>query len=79
MAKTLTNKPRRKEYPTPVRTRSGNKVGWYYYDKRIDAERCSKAAEYNADIFARAGYDFGYCTPGSIRVLSGGQFEVCIP
>lgn len=70
---------KRKQYPEPVRTRSGGKVGWHYYTDRAQAEACSAAALHNARIQMQAGYDFGYCSPGGITETSDGLFEVCIP
>jgi hypothetical protein len=66
-------------YPAEQRARSGCKVGWLIYDKRSDAELAAKAAEHNGRIKEQLGYDFGYCSPGNIRVLENGQFEVTIP
>jgi len=59
--------------------RVGCKVSWNYYDKLADAEACSKAAIHNAEIQESLGYDFGYCSPGSIRQRENGQYEVCLP
>ena len=71
-----------REYPAPVRTRSGAKVGWYY-SKREDAEACAVAAKHNARIQAGLGFDFGYQAPGSISKVPGVaevcEWEVCIP
>ena len=66
---------------------SGCKVSWKYYDTREDAEAASKAAEHDAEIQLRRGYDFGYCCPGSIRWVEpgtkfggdNGRWEVCFP
>jgi hypothetical protein len=66
-------------YPTEQEYRSGCKVSWYIYDSRADAEACSEAAKHNARIDRSLGYDFGFCSPGSITVLPDGRFEVCIP
>jgi hypothetical protein len=74
--------------PKPQATRSGCKVRWKYYDNSYDAEAASKAAEHDAEIQLRRGYDFGYCCPGSIRWCEpnssteageSGRWEVCFP
>ena len=85
-------KPRKKKYdyrPYPKHDglRSGCKVGWYYYRKREDAEKASEAARHNAAIQWELGYDFGYCSPGSIMLVEPGRgpqeylgmWEVCRP
>lgn len=68
-----------KQYPTPTRTRSGNKVSWNYYTNKKDTRECALAAKHNAEIRERQGYDFGYLSPGSIHTLDSGEFEVCLP
>ena len=84
-------KPRKKKYdyrsyPKEDNLRSGCKVGWYYYRKREDAELASEVARHNAAIQWELGYDFGYCSPGSIRWIEDewgpaykGMWEVCHP
>lgn len=72
-------KPLWKDYPHTDDYRTGCKVGWRYYRNRADAEACSEAAIYNANIKAYMGYDFGYCAPGHIVEMDDGRFEVCIP
>jgi hypothetical protein len=73
-------------YPSTDNIRVGCKVGWRYYDRLIDAQECAEAAKHNARIQEGLGYDFGYCSPGSIRKYPdnepheyAGKFEVCIP
>lgn len=66
-------------YPHTDEIRSGIKVGWRIYAKKADAEKCAKAAKHNAYLQAEKGFDFGYQSPGSIRKLENGKFEVCIP
>jgi hypothetical protein len=73
-----------KVYPSTPNIRSGCKVGWRYYDRLIDAKSCADAARHNAKIKESLGYDFGYCSPGSIRQVERsspytGKYEVCIP
>lgn len=73
-----------KHYPTPVKFRSGCKVSWKYYTTREEAEEAAKAARHNAEIQWSLGYDFGYCSPGSITEVKAeceykGLYEVCIP
>ncbi len=76
-------KPRKKAhdylpYPPQQDSRVGCKVSWYIYAKREDAETAAIAAQHNATIQSELGYDFGYCSPGSIEQVGGG-WEVCIP
>jgi hypothetical protein len=70
-------------YPDPVAHRSGAKVGWNYYRDREDAEACAAAAKHNASIQESLGYDFGWCAPGSITLMTQGDhtgmWEVCLP
>lgn len=74
-------------YPEEQARDTGHKVSWLYYDNSYDAEAASKAAEHDADIQLRRGYDFGYCSPGSIRWVEpgtkfggdNGRWEVCLP
>lgn len=76
----------RKKYPdhppshgqTPVSQRSGNKVGWETFATKGEAEKCAEWARTEAEIKLAMGYDFGYCSPGSIREVENG-FEVCLP
>lgn len=72
-------KDARMSYPKEDDLRVGCKVSWYIYSNRKDAEACAKAAKHNAVIQANLGYDFGYCSPGSIETLDDGRFEVCLP
>ena len=69
-------------YPTPIRTRGGCKVSWNYYVTEAEAKECAAAAKHNARIQANLGYDFGYCSPGSIvpvEIAGTKLFEVCLP
>lgn len=66
-------------YPTPVSQRSGCKVGWMTFATKADAEKCARAARLEAKRQAENGYDFGYCTPGSIEKIGADRWEVCIP
>lgn len=71
-------------YPESDGLRSGCKVSWRYYKDRAAAEACAVAAKHNAVIQQSNGYDFGYCSPGSIAKAheSGeyaGMWEVCLP
>lgn len=75
----------RDEYPnhnrpnvTPISQRSGNKVGWRTYKTKAEANTVAKWARVEAKIKSRQGYDFGYCSPGSITKTEDG-YEVCIP
>lgn len=57
----------------------GCKVSWRTYADLKLAEQCAEAAEYNAEIDAALGYDFGYCSPGSIDRTKEGHYRVCLP
>lgn len=65
-------------YPKADKIETGCKVGWRTYGNKKDAELCSVAAKNNAIIQKNSGYDFGYCSPGSIDETDG-KFRVCIP
>jgi hypothetical protein len=52
--------------PAPVQMRGGCKVSWYYYPTKEEALRCSEWAKVEAEKMWAEGYDFGYCSPGSI-------------
>lgn len=65
-------------YPTPLSQRSGCKVGWLTFATEDEAKAASKVAMAEADVRADQGYDFGYCSPGSIEKVADG-YEVCIP
>lgn len=83
MSKRKDARPAYAAYPATRYIEVGYKVGWRYYDNRADAEECAEAARHNAAIQAGLGYDFGYCSPGSItKMVEGryaGYYEVCIP
>jgi hypothetical protein len=72
-------KPEWKCYPVSLSTETGCKVGWKVYGELFEAEDCAEAAKFNAKIQESLGYDFGYCSPGSIEKLENGCFKVCIP
>lgn len=71
------------QYPQEDDRRSGCKVSWNYYRDKAKAEECAKAAVHNARLQEQAGYDFGYCAPGSIEQIKkgdrAGMYEVCLP
>lgn len=71
------------DYPDSKLYRGGCKVAWHYYAAESDAKECAKAAMHNAKLQAADGYDFGYCSPGSIRLMEAGEYkglyEVCLP
>lgn len=52
---------------TPDERRTGCKVSWLYYRDEATARKEAKIAIHNAHIAASQGYDFGYCSPGSVR------------
>lgn len=73
--------------PTPVETRCGCKVSWYYYADEATAREAGKAARHNGEYDASRGYDFGYCSPGSVIFIDPerspksphkGLWEVCV-
>jgi hypothetical protein len=82
-------KPRKKKldwkpYPKHDGLDVGCKVSWYYYKNQEDAIAAARAAEHNAMIQSYLGYDFGYCSPGSIEPAFkdsefAGMYRVCIP
>lgn len=76
-AKIATN-PYGQHPPDPIRTESGCKVGWCYYDNLESAELASRWAREQAKIVASIGYDFGYCTPGAVSPING-LWRVCVP
>ena len=65
-------------YPKALFTRGGCKVSWMYFADREDAEKASEVARKEAVFVSNLGYDFGYCSPGSITETKDG-YEVCIP
>jgi hypothetical protein len=84
----MTAKPKKQpaveQYPTAQQYRSGIKVAWNYYAEKADAEKCSELAKRRAAHYREQGYDFGYCSPGSIELQGDkgfypGLYEVCIP
>jgi hypothetical protein len=82
MAKAIAKRKRKldwRHYPNEYKYRGGCKVAWHTYRTRKEAEECAEAARHNAVIKESLGYDFGYCSPGSITVLPDGKFEVCVP
>lgn len=72
-----------KPYPKNQGYKGGIKVAWYYFDSKDDAEKASEAARHNAQVKEGQGFDFGYCSPGSIVKMKDGEFagkfEVCVP
>ena len=76
-----------KQMPKWDGQRSGCKVGWKYYKDEAVAKEAQKVALHNAEIDWSLGYDFGYCAPGSIKLIGPdaqgewvpfiGMFEVC--
>lgn len=70
--------PKTMGYPDALNCRVGCKVSWLLYATREEAEKAGVAANHNAEIDERNGYDFGFCVPGAITQVEGG-FEVCIP
>ena len=65
--------------PKPLYSRSGCKVGWYFYSTRADAEAAVAAAVERAVRMVADGYDFGYSVPGEITEVADGTWRVTIP
>lgn len=63
----------------PIDVRSGCKVSWAIYEREEDARAKSKFAIREAELCEELGYDFGYMTPGDVRQLSNGHWEVVLP
>lgn len=76
-------------YPEPDAHRGGCKVSWNYYRDEKKARKCAEVARHNAVIALSEGFDFGYCSPGSVEKVPegvthngkdvGGMYEVCLP
>ena len=71
--------PHGTDAPTPIRSESGCKVGWNFYATQEEAKACAAWAEAEGRYKASLGYDFGYCTPGSIARQADGTYKVTIP
>lgn len=67
--------PPRFDYPSSLHYEGGCKVGWHYYDNMRDAERAAEVAKREAPYRAGQGYDFGYCSPGSIEHVQQGRIS----
>ena len=65
--------------PVSVRSRTGNKVSWFYYATLEQAQIASQWAAAQAEWYWQLGFDYGYCSPGSIRETDDQLFEVCFP
>jgi hypothetical protein len=72
--------------PKPVAYRSGCKVSWNYYATLAEAEIAKGYAIEQGRRDAALGYDFGFCSPGSVHYIDpekypnskyAGLFEVC--
>ncbi len=71
-----------KTMPKSVDFRVGCKVQWQYYATEEEAKAASEIARHNSEIDRSLGYDFGYCSPGSIYLVMEegrykGLYEVC--
>ena len=64
--------------PKPDVYRGGCKVSWHYYKDEATAKKAVEAAIHNAKIDESLGYDFGYVSPGSIKQVDGGMWEVVV-
>lgn len=67
------------EYPKPLSERSGSKVGWKMYATKKEADVAAAVARKHAIEREAHGYDFGFCSPGSITKLDDGTYGVCVP
>lgn len=78
-----------KKLPQYVDMRTGCKVCWVYYKTLEEANIAAEIARYNGEIDRSYGYDFGYCSPGSVTLMKpenckgewakySGLYEVCI-
>ncbi len=66
------------ELPNAIDYRSGCKVCWKTYATEDEAKVASLYAIAEAQHNLAMGYDFGFCSPGSIdKVVDG--YEVCFP
>lgn len=65
--------------PTPVRTRSGMRVGWETYATRAEAEKVSAHEKLRGEWYQRRGSDFGLVVIGEIVETVDGMFEVTVP
>jgi hypothetical protein len=69
-----------KNYPKPIRSESGCKISWYYYDNLKDAEKASIIAAEEGVRLWNLGYDFGYQTPGCVvKLKDKEEWYVIIP
>jgi hypothetical protein len=50
-----------------IKTESGCKVGWHFYDNEEEAVEAGKEARKRAIDMAFRGYDFGYMWPGEVK------------
>lgn len=74
---------RYRAYPKEDGLRVGCKVSWHYYRDKVKADEASKAAQYNAAVLEAEGYEWGYQVPGSVTLMTAGEwkgmYEVCTP
>jgi hypothetical protein len=61
--------------PKSVAQRCGCKVSWEYYLDEATAREAGIAARHNGRVDAGRGYDFGYCSPGSVERAHGSFIE----
>jgi len=66
------------EKPKSISYRSGCKVCWETYATEEEAKVASVLARKEGYEKAALGYDFGYCSPGSIDKVKDG-WEGCWP
>jgi hypothetical protein len=67
------------QYPKPISSASGCKVGWLTYKSASEAMAAAIVAKNEAAALEREGYDFGFNAPGAISRNDDGTFKVVIP
>lgn len=77
------NKPTYLPEPHSDALRVGIKVHWLYFRDKAQAEAAAPIARHNASVAAAEGYDFGYQSPGHLKLIDHGDYagmwEVCFP
>lgn len=67
------------DYPKPISYRGGCKVCWRTYDSMDSASKAADVARRLAKEMENQGYEWGYCSPGEIRVTNDGLLIVTCP
>lgn len=67
---------------------SGGRVSWHFYRTKVAAIAAGERAKRAAERRRAKGYDFGFCSPGSVEFLDPkdhptsiyrGLYRVCVP